>query len=146
MLPLIVDFLKAQTFATIACSRPNHQPYCFTCFYVFEETENRLIFKSSGTTYHEQLMREFPMLAGSILPDKLSRWHIRGLQFEAQVHATNDQDLLSRAGNLYHRAHPAALAMPGKIWLIDLLKVKFTDNKLGFGKKLSWEREPELIG
>ena len=143
--PVLKEYFKGQHCATICCSQPNQHPYCFSCFYVFDALHQRLIFKSSGNTYHEQLMKEFPNVAGSVLPDTLSKLRIRGLQFEGQVHDTADKAVMKEAYSCYHTSNPAALAFPGAIWVIDLLKVKFTDNKLGFGKKISWCREAKPI-
>jgi uncharacterized protein YhbP (UPF0306 family) len=30
--------------------------------------------------------------------------------------------------------------MPGEIWTIKINRIKYTDNTLGFGKKIIWER------
>ena len=36
-----------------------------------------------------------------------------------------------------------ALAVAGEIWTIKMDSIKMTDSTLGFGKKITWEREPE---
>jgi uncharacterized protein YhbP (UPF0306 family) len=50
--------------------------------------------------------------------------------------------LFSRdASSHYHKKYPFALAMPGEIWTVQINSIKMTDSKLGFGKKITWNRE-----
>jgi uncharacterized protein YhbP (UPF0306 family) len=37
-----------------------------------------------------------------------------------------------------------AVAMPGEVWTVCLDTIKMTNNKAGFGKKLTWNREEPL--
>ncbi len=123
------------TIATVA----NKQPYCASCYYAFDPQKAWLIFKSSPQTKHIEDILCNPLVAGSILPDKSSVGTIQGIQFSGKaVEATEE---FKSAKNIYHSKFPFALAMNGDIWVIQLTQMKFTNNKLGFGKKISWQAE-----
>ena len=141
----IIEFIKAQKVASIACVDQQGNPYCFSCFFAFDDKKNLLYFKSSASAHHSQLLIQFASVAGTINPDKLNTLAIKGIQFTGVL--LDKEDILCKhAGSAYHMEYPFALAMPGVVWTIQLLSVKYTDNTLGFGKKLTWEMEHELIG
>jgi len=78
-------------------------------------------------------------VAGTILPDKLNKLQVKGIQFEGTVLAFDDA-LAASASNHYYKKNPMAVAMSGDIWTVQLNRIKYTDNTLGFGKKIIWER------
>ena len=84
-------------------------------------------------------MKKNPFVAGTVLPDKLNKLTIKGIQFEAIVLDTQQPQVKKRLNN-YYKKHPAALAMPGDIWILQIEYIKMTDNTLGFGKKIIWNR------
>jgi uncharacterized protein YhbP (UPF0306 family) len=134
----IVQFLTAQTVMTIATSE-NNIPHCATCFYVFIPEENLIVFKSKpGTTHVKQALAN-SIVAGSVLPDKFVAGKTSGIQFYGSFGAAKDgfHDLASKH---YYKKYPFAAVMPGKLWVIELNKVVFTDHTLGFGKKRNWEK------
>lgn len=79
------------------------------------------------------------MVAGTIVPDSLNVLQIKGIQFLGII-LPFDHSHYKDASSHYHSKHLIALMMPGEIWTIKLTSIKFTDNTLGFGKKLLWER------
>jgi hypothetical protein len=115
-------------------------PHCFTCFYSFDPEEMLLHYKSANETQHSALLLKKPLVAGTIVPDALDVLHIKGVQFQGII-LPFDHSHYKDASTHYHGKHPVALLMPGEIWTIKLLTIKFTDNTLGFGKKQLWERE-----
>ncbi len=142
----IIQFLKEQTCASICCSDENGKPYCFSCFYAFNSTAGLLYFKSSANSNHVGLMKNNPFIAGTVLPDKLNKIQVKGMQFEAIVLDTQ-QPLVKRSLGIYLSKHPLALAIPGDIWALQINYIKMTDSTLGFGKKIIWtrdENDPEL--
>lgn len=76
-------------------------------------------------------------VAGTILPDKLDKLKVKGLQFRGEV--LKDHEISSRASRLYHLRYPMALLIPGQIWAVRVLSIKYTDSAMRFGKKLLWE-------
>lgn len=135
---LIVEFLQAQTVLTYATSIEN-EPYCATCFYAYDEEHGMLIFKSSEETLHVQQGLLNHRVAGSVLPDKLQTGKVKGIQFKGQF-GVPPEDKLSDLKKTYYKKYPFALAMSGALWIIELNLIKFTDNTLGFGKKIYWEK------
>lgn len=136
----IIDFISRQTCASICGVDENGNPLCFTCFYSFSSQNAWIIFKSSMDTAHARILQKNPSVAGTILPDKLEKHHLRGIQFEGSMLAL-DSHRAEQAAAYYYKKFPLALAIKGKIEIVQLNRVKFTDNQLGFGKKIIWERK-----
>jgi uncharacterized protein len=142
---LIIHFIIKQTCANVCCVNiVEKSPYCFSCFYAFNSEEGLLYFKSSQETQHSKIIASNPLVAGTILPDKLNVLHIKGIQFEGVI-LRDDHSLAKEAFAQYHKHHPMALAMPGHMWTIRITSIKMTDNSLGFGKKITWT-STELVG
>ena len=98
-----------------------------------------LYFKSSVEAYHSILLKENPVIAGTILPDSLNKLKIKGVQLTGEL--LNNQDALVKdAYILYHRKHPIALAIKGEVFTIRLDSIKMTDSTKVFGKKIFWNR------
>lgn len=135
----IKKFIQQQTCAAVCCVDEAGNPYCFSCFYAFDAGENFLYFKSSNESHHAALIKQNPAVAGTIMPDKLNVFQMKGIQFEGMIVEKNDERALQASDN-YHKRHPMAYAVPGKVWTIRIDKIKFTDNSPGFGKKITWKR------
>lgn len=140
---IIIKFLQEQTCASICCVDKAGKPYCFSCFYAFNSHSGILYFKSSANSRHAGLMQDNPFVSGTVLPDKLNRINIQGIQFEALVLDTK-QPLVKRTLGIYLAKHPLALAVPGDIWALQLNHIKMTDSTLGFGKKIIWNRSEDM--
>lgn len=138
----IIHFINDQTCATICCVDAEGHPWCFSCYYAANAAEGLLYFKSSAGAHHVELLHTNPLVAGTILPDKLSKLVVKGIQFEGKILSSADP-LTAHALERYLRKHPMALAVAGDIWTVRLDHVKFTDSTLGFGKKVIWKRETE---
>lgn len=139
----IAAFISNQSSASICCIDEQDKPYCFSCFYAFSQEEGLLYFKSSAHSRHAVLLNLNHCIAGTILPDKLNKLHIKGIQFEGQV-LRAENPLVKKSLTNYLRKHPVALAMPGEVWTIQLDNIKMTDSTLGFGKKISWQRGEDI--
>ena len=137
---IIVRFLQQQTCATICCVDGREKPYCFSCFYAFNLEAGLLYFKSSIDSHHSALLKKNPLVAGTVLPDKLNALLVKGIQFEGIV--LDELHLLTKqsSGN-YHKKHLLALAIPGETWAIQINSIKMTDSAMGFGKKITWNKE-----
>ena len=139
----IKNFINNQKAASICCIDAEQHPYCFTVFYALDPENQLLYYKSSHNSYHGHVMEEGSKVSGTILPEKLNTLAIKGIQFTGTMLALDDP--LSNAGPVYYGKFPFATAMPGEIWTIQLETIKFTDNSLGFSKKLHWKRGEELV-
>ncbi|AWO00359.1 hypothetical protein DLD77_00870 [Chitinophaga alhagiae] len=132
--------MLGQTVATICCTDAQNRPHCFNCCYAFDRHNHLLIFKSAATALHSQIIMERPGVAGTILPDKLHLFSMKGIQFSGTVlfpAATGGKD----APALYYKKFPLARAVPGAIYMISLTSIKMTDNSKGFGNKITWQRD-----
>lgn len=136
----ILKFIKKQTCATIATAGEKGEPYCFHVFYVIDADNMRLYYKTSNESYHALLMMKNTKIAGAILPDKLNKLMIKGIQFEGVVLHEEDP-VVKNASSYYHKKNPLGLAVPGTIWVLQIDHIKMTDNTKGFGTKLHWYRE-----
>lgn len=142
MIEKISDYIKEQSCANVCCVDEFAKPYCFNCFYAYNAADQLLYYKSSTDTKHSGILFNNPAIAGTILPDKLNKLQVRGLQFEGEV-LSFSHPLCNGASAFYHKKNPVALAMPGEVWTIQINKLKFTDTALGFGKKLLWQRNEQ---
>ena len=134
----ILSFLAMHTNLTLAVSENNY-PYCANCFYAYSEKKNLLIFKSNLDTKHIAIALRNDNVAGAITPDKLDKTRIQGIQFTGKI-SKAEGEFLTTAKNAYYKKYPFALAFAGELWIIELNFLKFTDNKLGFGKKIEWKK------
>ena len=134
----IIDFIKQNQVANICCVEDN-KPYCFNCFYAPMNNEGYLVFKSSSDTKHADILERNHEIAGSILPNELDPLAIRGIQFQG---IAKEEDVVSllQAATAYYAKYPMAFAMPGKLWIVEIQSLKFTDNTKGFGYKNSWKK------
>lgn len=134
----IVDFINECKVATI-CAADEQQPYCFNCYYSFLENEGLLIYKSSYGTRHEKLLEQNPLIAGTIIPEQIDLATLKGIQFEGEL-MKERFDSSMKASSSYYLRFPFAMAVPGKIYVAELKKIKLTDNSKGFGYKQHWEK------
>lgn len=140
----IIDFIKENKVAVVCCTGAINMPYCFHCFYAFDEENYLLFFKSSAQTFHSKLLLENPCIAGSILPGKIELLALKGIQLTGTVLYDEIPDHINPAA-YYHKRFPLALAKPGDVWCIRLELVKMTDNTNIFGRKLTWNRDTEAF-
>lgn len=134
----IVSFLEAQKNMSL-CTAMDNVPHCASCFYAFVNEGSWVVFKSDKRTKHivDALIND--KVAGTIIPDIDRIGTVKGIQFLGKF-VVPAGHLLEQAKKKYYGKYPFALAFTGDLWAIELLSVKMTDNTLGFGKKLIWER------
>ena len=136
----VVDFIDEHHVLTVACAvRDGGAPWCANAFYVFDQQEEGFIITSEAKTLHAQLFLENPRVAGTVVLETGEVGKIRGLQFTGTVRRC-DGSLFDRCRLKYLARFPYAVFKGGEVWFIALDTVKFTDNRLGFGKKLYWQR------
>lgn len=134
----IVKFLKKHHVLTIATSKEN-TPWCASCFYVYLEDENALIFTSGLKTRHGQEFIKNPIVSGTVALETKIIGKIRGVQFSGIISEPSGRPL-EIAKSAYLKRFPVAMLMETHLWVVELTYVKFTDNRLGFGKKIIWEK------
>lgn len=132
----ILTYIKANKVFAMATSVDN-KPYCAICFYVFDESSNRLIFLSDTSTRHITEALNNKHVAGTITTEVTSVAKIQGVQFEG-IFINPSEEQADDFYSKYYEKFPFARAKPSPIWAIELTAIKMTDNTLGFGKKLIW--------
>ena len=65
---------------------------------------------------------------------------IKGIQYEG-VLMEDSMELTIKASASYYLKFPFAMAVPGKVYALELRNIKFTDNTKGFGYKQHWTKE-----
>ncbi len=135
----IVDFINQHHVLTLATSF-EEEPYCANCFYVYLEEENSLVFTSDYDTKHIKQASHNIYVAGSIVLETNIIGKIQGVQFQGIISEPSG-NLYDKVRKAYLKRFPIAMLMKTTLWVVDLTFLKFTDNRLGFGKKLIWEKE-----
>ena len=135
----IIEFIKKHHVLTLATSITD-RPWCANCFYTYLAEENVLIFTSDEDTRHMQEASVNSRVAGSIVLETETIGKIQGIQFEGLL-IKPEESLRSKYKMAYLKRFPYAIVSNSPVWGIALTLIKFTDNRLGFGKKLIWKKE-----
>ena len=134
----IVGFINKHHVLTLATSLKN-EPWCANCFYVYVEEKNMFVFTSDYETKHIQDSLEQNMIAGSVVLETNVIGKIRGLQFQGKIYKPG-KELLKKVKTAYLKHFPVAMLMKTTLWVVEPGILKYTDNRLGFGKKLIWKK------
>lgn len=134
----ITDFIRQHHVLTLATSI-NNQPWCANCFYAWIEEESAFVFTSDSGTKHIKDLSEGNIVAGTVVLETEAVGKIRGIQFRGQL-SEPEEDLVKISKKIYLKRFPFAILMKTKLWILKVDYMKMTDNRLGFGKKLIWER------
>lgn len=135
----IIDFIKDHHVLTLATS-DNNIPYCANCFYAYLEDENMFVFTSDKDTRHATEALKNTTVAGSVVLETKTVGKIQGIQFSGKIYRPTNE-LKNKAQKTYLKKFPYTVLMKTTLWIIDLDFIKMTDNRLGFGKKLIWEKK-----
>ena len=106
-------------------------------FYAYSSEYNFFFVASSETTRNIQDIKQNQNISGNILLETKTVGKIQGVPFWGEFTLLQNDTLKK----LYFKTFPYALALLPTLWKIDISKFKMTDNKLGFGKKIIWERK-----
>jgi len=127
-------FINEHHIVSLATCKENI-PQCATLFFVYDALHVSFIVASDIKTEHIQNLLCNENVAGTIALETKSIGKIQGIQFQARMSLSEDLE----DKKLYFKAFPYALAMNPTLWKIKILSMKLTDNRLGFGTKLTWE-------
>ena len=131
----IVDFIKRHHVLTLATVSSEGEPYCAACFYAYDQARNLFIFTSDDTTCHAQQMVANSNVACAITLETRVVGKVQGLQICGVARRGEAEDR-----SVYVKRFPYAAVAPLNIWVVEPTFMKLTDNTLGFGKKLIWNR------
>lgn len=135
----IRKFVAQNLTLTLATSTEGF-PYCCSLFYAFDEIEGLFYFMSSPDSRHTKEMVINPHVSGTILNGEQSVLRLQGIQFSGEAFLLNN-DVEADARKVYLKKFPIARLNPSELWCVRIDWIKMTDNTLGFGTKLIWERE-----
>lgn len=124
-----IAFIKSHHVLHLATCFDNI-PYIASCFYAYE---NDFYIASSLETKHIKQALQNPKVAFSIALQTKEVGKIQGLQATGIIQKTTNK-------NVYFKQFPYAKILNPSIWQIQVLYAKLTDNRLGFGKKLIFEK------
>ncbi len=132
----IIEFINKHHVLTLAsCSK--NEPWCANCFYVYIKEKNLFVFTSDESTKHIKDIMVQDLVAGSVVLETSIVGKIKGLQFRGKIKRP-DRLLLKKVRTAYLKRFPVAMLMKTTLWVVEATVLKYTDNRLGFGKKLIW--------
>ena len=132
----IERFISKHHVLTLATSTLGGEPYCCNCFYAYDAESAAFIFTTDSMTHHGQMMLQNRSVAASIVLETRTVGKVQGLQITGQAVEARDGDRLT-----YIKAFPYAAVADLSLWRLEAKMMKLTDNTLGFGKKLTWQKE-----
>jgi uncharacterized protein YhbP (UPF0306 family) len=114
-------------------------PWVAHAFYAWMPQEKSFVFMNNPATRHGSEMTASPHVAAAIALETRVVGRLQGLQIEGEVRQAEGDDLVA-ARRAYLRRFPYAGVMEQPLWILEPAMMKFTDNTLGFGKKLIWQK------
>lgn len=139
MTNIIQEFILKEYVLSLSTCRDN-VPYAAVCFYAFDEKNAQLIFSSKEKTRHIQDALLNAQVAGTILPSRMVKGVVTGLQFSGSIRKATDHKEIN---SIYYNKFPFARLIEGELWVIELQEIKMTNNKLGLKKQYEWKRNKE---
>lgn len=136
----ISTFINEHNVLTL-CTGSDKGVWTAHCFYVFDEENMRLIFTTDpeGTRHGQEMSANGNVAIGIVLETTMVG-KVQGVQIEAKSIQPED-DEYKMAKKMYTKRYPISNVAKLHIWTADIIRLKMTDNRLGFGKKLHWSRE-----
>ena len=128
-------FLEKHHLLSLATSSEN-RPHSASLFYAYNPETVSFIVASDTKTEHIQNVLSNPNVSGTVALETDEVGKIQGIQFQAMMEVATKEE-----GTLYFKTFPYAKVMCPALWTITITMIKMTDNRLGFGKKLYWNRE-----
>ena len=131
----IEQFIAKHHVLTLATATADGAPYCGNAFYAFRKEDKAFIFTTDTATHHGRMMLENNRVAASIVLETRIVGRVQGLQITGCVKPAAEGDKAA-----YLKRFPYAAVADLNLWRLEAEFMKLTDNTLGFGKKLIWQR------
>jgi len=135
----LARYLKKQHVLSLCCATADDL-WCANCFYVFNEPTMALWLMTETHTRHGAMLLQQPRVAGTINGQPKSVLLIKGIQYTGDIALLSGEAEIA-AREAYCQRFPVARKASAPLWEIRLRELKMTDNKLGFGSKIAWQRE-----
>ncbi|MCC8088115.1 MAG: pyridoxamine 5'-phosphate oxidase family protein [Rikenellaceae bacterium] len=137
----IIRFIKEHHVMTLATS-VNDRPYCANVFYAWMGSDNCFVFTSSDETRHASEAINNKHVAASVVLETSVVGKIRGVQITG-IMERPEGEAFDKAKSRYLKKFPFAAVMRLDLWVLKPEFMKLTDNRLGFGKKIIWNKEED---
>ncbi len=137
--PRFIHFIQKHHVLTIATSHQN-QSWCAACFYAFNSKNGVFVFTSDDNTRHINEILTNNRVAANIIRETKVIGIIQGLQISGTVERI-DNEKMRELQITYLKKFPFAILANTSLWALYPNSLKLTDNKLGFGTKLIWQKE-----
>lgn len=134
----IINFIKEHHVLTLSTAVDN-KPYSCNCFYAYDDKSNVLICSSEQKTKHVHDILQNNYISGTIVLETSIVGKIQGLQFNGFIYKAISEKL-KHFKKIYLKRFPFAILNNTELWYIQPTFLKLTDNRLGFGKKLIWQK------
>ncbi|WLI75674.1 YhbP family protein [Kosakonia sp. H02] len=121
------------------CVAKGGELWCANAFYFYDPQAVAFYVLSEESTRHAQMTGQKANVAGTVNGQPKTVALIRGIQFAGEIRRLEEAESAALRAQ-YNRRFPVARALSAPMWEIRLSEIKFTDNTLGFGKKLHWRR------
>ena len=122
------------------CVASRGELWCANAFYIYDPQQVAFYILSDDHTRHSQMTGLQSSVAGTVNGQPKTVALIRGVQFTGEIRRMEEEESAGPRAQ-YNRRFPVARMLSAPMWEIRLTEIKFTDNTLGFGKKLHWLRE-----
>ncbi|MGL5699532.1 MAG: YhbP family protein [Kluyvera sp.] len=122
------------------CVAKEGELWCANAFYVYDPQRVVFYLLSDDNTRHGQMTGQQAPVAGTVNGQPKTVALIRGVQFKGEIRRLEGEESEQKRA-LYTRRFPVARTLSASVWELRLDELKFTDNTLGFGKKLHWFRD-----
>lgn len=122
------------------CVANRGELWCANAFYIYDPQKVAFYLLSEDHTRHSQMTGLQANIAGTVNGQPKTVALIRGVQFTGEIRRLEVAESVGPRAQ-YNRRFPVARVLSAPMWEIRLTELKFTDNTLGFGKKLHWIRD-----
>lgn len=123
---------------TLATSTSASDIWCCNIFYAFMSDSLELVFTSGVDTRHIAQLTSNKQVAASIVLSTRVVGKLQGVQLTGRVTEVTDSKAHLDA---FIKAFPYAALSLKELWSMKIQTAKYTDNTLGFGKKLYYEEK-----
>lgn len=135
----VVEFINEHHVVALTVS-DGKEIWSWHAFYIYLEEENLFVITSESKTRHIKMLLNggSSLVAGAIALETETIGLLRGVQLNAVMEICSGS-FLNKYRLRYLKRFPYAVLVGGDLWTLKVTELKFTDNRLGFGKKLLWK-------
>ncbi|MDR2125598.1 MAG: pyridoxamine 5'-phosphate oxidase family protein [Prevotellaceae bacterium] len=134
----IISFIKKHHVLTLATFDGN-EIYCSNLFYAYDMENNAFIFYSDADTKHFNDIKNNNNVAASIVLETKIIGKIQGLQLNG-IATQPTNEMRKYCHKIYMTRFPYAITGKACLCRIEIIFAKYTNNMLGFGKKIIWKK------